>query len=64
MRMIGPKFDEKSPILDMLEVTFDFDSDTILVGYARYAEHIERLYRHHWKVKNLFLPACVEVKSL
>ena len=33
---------------DMLEVTFDFDSDAILLGYPRYAEHTERLHRHHW----------------
>ena len=41
----------------MLEVAFDFDSDAILLGYPRYAEHTERLHRHHWKVKNSSLPA-------
>ena len=38
---------EKSLILDMLEVAFDFDLDTILLGYPRHAEHTERLHRHH-----------------
>ena len=38
--------DEKSSILDMLEVAFDFDSDAILLGYPRYAEHTKRLHRH------------------
>ena len=49
--------DEKSPIIDMLEVAFDFDSDAIPLGYPRYAEYTKRLHRHHWKVKNLSLPA-------
>ena len=48
---------EKSSNGDMLEVAFDFDSDAILLGYPRYAEHTERLHRHHWKVKNSSLPA-------
>ena len=42
--MIGPTFVEKSSILDMLEVAFDFDSDAILFGFTRYAEHTERLH--------------------
>ena len=31
--------------------------DAILLGYPRYAEHTERLHRHHWKVKNSTLLA-------
>ena len=42
---------------DVFEVAFDFDSDAILLDYPRYAEHTERLHRHHWKVKNLSLSA-------
>ena len=49
--------EEKSLILYMLKVAFDIDSDAILLGYSRYAEHAKRLHRHHWKVKNLPLPA-------
>ena len=29
---------------------FDFDSDAIVLGYPRYAEHAERLLQHQWKV--------------
>ena len=36
---------------------FNLDSDAILLGYPRYAEHTERLHRHHWKVKKSSLPA-------
>ena len=35
--------DEKSAIIDMSEFAFDFDSDAILLGSPRYAEHTERL---------------------
>ena len=48
---------KKSSILDMLDVAFDFDSEAILLGYLRYAEHNERLYRHLLKMKNSSLPA-------
>ena len=48
---------EKSSIINILIVTFDLDSDAILLGHSIYAEHTERLYRHHWKVKNSSLPA-------
>ena len=41
----------------MYVFAFDFDSVAILLGYPRYAEHTERLHRHHWKVKNSTLPA-------
>ena len=34
------KNDEKLTLY-MLEVTFDFDSDAILLDYPRYAEHTE-----------------------
>ena len=47
---------EKSSMIDVC-VCFDFDSVAILLGYPRYAEHTERLHRHHWKVKNSTLPA-------
>ena len=43
--------DEKSLILDMLEVAFDFDSDTICLGYPRRAEYTERSHRHHYKCR-------------
>ena len=33
MRMIGQAFVEKSSILDMLKVAFEFDLDAILLGY-------------------------------
>ena len=49
--------DDESSILDVLASAFDFDLDAILLGYPRYAEHTERLHRHHWKVKNSSLPA-------
>ena len=48
---------EKSSNGDMHVFAFDFDSNAILLGYPRYAEHTERLHRHHWKVKNSSLPA-------
>ena len=48
---------ERSSNGEKLEVAFNFDSDAILLGYPRYAEHTERLHRHHWKVKNSSLPA-------
>ena len=48
---------EKSSNGDILEVAFDFDSDAIPLAYPKYAEHTERLQRHHWKVKNSSLPA-------
>ena len=48
---------------DVLEVVFDFDSDAILLGYPRYAEHTERLHRHHWKVKNSSVPAMYRSRS-
>ena len=51
------EFDEKSSILDVLVSAFDFDLDAILLGYPRYAELTERLYRHRWKVMNSSLPA-------
>ena len=41
MRVLGPTFVEKSAILDMLEAAFHFNSDAILLGYPRYAEHTE-----------------------
>ena len=47
---------EKSSNGDMDVFAFDLDSDAILLGYPRYAEHSERLHRHHWKVKNSSLP--------
>ena len=49
--------DDESSILDVLVSAFDFDLDAILLGYPRYVEHIERLHRHNWKVKNSSLPA-------
>ena len=49
--------DDKSSTSDMLDVSFDFDSDVNFLGYPRYAEYTERLHRHHWKVKNSSLPA-------
>ena len=52
---------EKSLNGDMHVFTFDFDLDAILLGYPRYAEHTERLHRHHWKVKNSSLPAFVPI---
>ena len=55
--MIGQTLIEKSSIFDMLVVAFDFDSDAILLGYPRYAEHTKRLHRHHLKVKNSSLSA-------
>ena len=60
MRMIGPIFADQSSIIDMLVVVHDFDSEAILPGYPRYAEHTERLHRHQWKVKNSSLPATHE----
>ena len=38
---------EKSSNLDVLVVALDFDSDTILLGYPRQAEHTEVLHQHH-----------------
>ena len=52
MTMIDQTFVEKLSILDMLEVALNFDLDAILLGYPRYAEHTEQLYRHYWKVNN------------
>ena len=46
---------EKSSTLDILKISFDFDSDAVL-GYPNYAEHAERLHRYHWKVKKSTLP--------
>ena len=48
----------------MIEVAFDFDSNAILLGYPRYAEHTERLHRHHWNVKISSLPAAVTVTGV
>ncbi|VDB90365.1 Bgt-20057 [Blumeria graminis f. sp. tritici] len=48
---------EKSLILDMFEIAFDFHSDAILLGYTRYAEPTRRLHWHHWRVKSSSLPA-------
>ena len=48
---------ENSSNGDMLVFAFDIDSVAVLLGYPRYAEHTERLHRHHWKVKNSTLPA-------
>ena len=50
---------EKWPIIDVSMFAFDFDSDAILLSYPRYAEHNERLHRHHWKVNNSTLPAMI-----
>ena len=46
----------KSSNGDVFVFAFDFDSDVILLGYLRYAEHTERLHRHHWKLKYSSLP--------
>ena len=48
---------EKSSNGGMSVFAFDLDSVVILLGYPRYTEHIKRLHRHHWKVKNSSLPA-------
>ena len=55
--------DEKSTAIDVSVFAFDFDSNAILQGYPRYAEHSERLHQHHWKAKNSSLPttSCVSI---
>ena len=57
MRMIDPTFFEKSSILDVLEVAFDFNSDAILLRYPRYAENTKRMHGWQWKVKKSSLSA-------
>ena len=49
--------DEKSPITIVSIIAFIFDSDTIFLGFLRYAGHTERLHLHHWKVKNSIMTA-------
>lgn len=51
------EIDEKLSILDMLKISFDFGSDSILLGYPRYAELTERSNQHSWKVTNSALPS-------
>ncbi|VDB84126.1 Bgt-20529 [Blumeria graminis f. sp. tritici] len=41
----------------MLKISFDFGSDSILLGYPRYAELTERSNQHSWKVTNSALPS-------
>ena len=53
---------EKSSNEDMHVFAFDFDSDAILLGYPRYAEHAEPLHLHHWKLKSSSLPASTTAK--
>ena len=50
-------FDEKSPILNMLAVAFDIDSDAIFLCYPKNAEHKEHFHWQHWKMKNSSLSA-------
>ena len=51
------EIDEKSSILDMLGVAFDFDSVAILIGYPKNADQTEQLHPHYCEVENLSLPA-------